>query len=290
MKILEATLQDLGGIVVRRLLPQARLRQVGPFVFFDHFGPVTFAPGKGIDLPPHPHIGLATVSYLFEGSMIHRDSLGSHQRIAPGDINWMHTGRGIVHSERSDPATIDQTTHMHGLQMWVALPTDLETSEPKFAHHEAASLPEIDMKGVTIRVLAGKAYGATSPVKVPSPMFYVDAKLTSGRDLPLPDEYQERAAYVIEGRVWFGREAFETGRMLVFAPGERVTLRTDGDARVVLLGGDPLDGPRHIHWNFVASKPELIEKAREDWEAGRFDVIPGDSGDLMPLPPGPKSR
>ncbi|MFW5876618.1 MAG: pirin family protein [Myxococcota bacterium] len=281
--IIDARPRDLGGFRVGRLLPSRARRQVGPFTFFDHMGPAVLAPGGGLDVPPHPHIGLATVTYLFEGEILHRDSLGSHQPIRPGDINWMTAGRGIAHSERT-PAELRTTGfRVDGLQLWVALPLADEETAPAFHHHPADTLPALEREGARLRVLAGTAYGETSPVRTFSPLFYVDAALPAGCALPLPHEHEERAAYVTHGSVTCGAERAQPGRMLVFTPGADAVLRAESDARVVLVGGAPMDGPRHIWWNFVSSSKERIEQAKRDWKERRFPEVPGDAG-FVPLP------
>jgi redox-sensitive bicupin YhaK (pirin superfamily) len=281
---LDAHARDLGGFSVRRVLPSMARRLVGPFAFFDHMGPVTFAPGDGIDVRPHPHIGLATVTYLFEGEIVHRDTLGSVQAIRPGDINWMVAGRGIAHSERTAPERRASGARLHGLQLWVALPTSHEEDAPSFHHHPASTIPTLDVDGATVRVLAGSAYGATSPVETCSPLFYVDAKLASGRRLDVPTEHAQRAMYVVEGRVACDGVVAESGRMLVFARDAKASIEASRDARVVFVGGAPLDGERHIWWNFVSSSLARIETAKADWKAGRFGVVPGDEVEFIPLP------
>lgn len=282
--IIDARSRGVGGFAVRRLLPSRARRLVGPFIFFDHLGPADLAPGAGIDVRPHPHIGLATVTYLFEGELLHRDSLGSAQPIRPGDVNWMTAGRGIVHSERSTPESRRQGSRIHGLQLWVALPIALEESEPSFTHHPRATLPSLDVAGVRVRVLAGSFHGVESPVSTSSALFYVDAEMPAGSELLLESEHEERAVYVVEGGIGCGADRAGSGRMLVFAPGGKVVLRAESAARVVLLGGAPLPGDRHISWNFVSSSRERIERARRDWKEGRFPKVPGDEVDLEPLP------
>ena len=282
--VIDARPRDIGGFAVGRVLPAAACRHVGPFVFFDHMGPAALAPGQGLDVRPHPHIGLATVTYLFEGEILHRDSLGSHQPIRPGDINWMTAGRGIAHSERT-PAALRRTgSRLHGLQLWVALPLAEEETEPEFRHHPAQTLPSLERAGARIRVLAGTAYGETSPVKVVSPLFYADVVLPAGCELPLPGEHAQRAGYVVAGAVICGNQRAERGRMLVFATGAEAALRAMTDARVVLLGGAPLDGERHLWWNFVSSTTARIEEAKRDWKEGRFPKVPGDESEFIPLP------
>lgn len=282
--IVDSRPRDLGGFFVRRTLPSAGRRMVGPFAFFDHFGPVAFAPGEGMTVRPHPHIGLATVTYLFEGEIIHRDSLGSHQAIQPGDINWMTAGRGIVHSERTHPDRVQRGAQLHGLQLWVALPTALEESEPSFVHHPGRSMPERSVGGVTLRVLTGTAYGMSSPVACLSHLFYVDAVMPAASELELPSAYAERALYVVEGAVQCAGERAGVGRMLVFKSAANVVVRAEQSARIVLVGGAPLDGERHIDWNFVSSSKERILQAKRDWKEGRFPKVPGDEVEFIPLP------
>jgi redox-sensitive bicupin YhaK (pirin superfamily) len=260
---------------------------VGPFVFFDQFGPVAFAPGRGIDVRPHPHIGLATVTYLFEGGIVHRDSLGYVQPIAPGDVNWMTAGRGIVHSERTDAEARKRPQRLQGIQIWVALPQRHEEAAPAFAHHPAATLPLIEGEGKSIRVVAGTLFGKRSPVATLSELFYAAATLTPGAALPLDAEHTERAAYLLDGAVEIDGRTFAPGRFLVFAPGRPLTIRapvgSGTPSRLLLLGGEPLDGPRHLWWNFVASRQERIEQAKEDWKQGRFAMVPGET-EFIPLP------
>ena len=279
---------DLGdGFFVTRLLPQVARRSIGPFVFFDYFGPVTFAPGKGIDVRPHPHIGLVTITYLFDGSQMHRDTVGSVQEIRPGDVNWMTAGRGIAHSERTGDDVRAAGHRMHGIQSWIGLPQADEEAPPNFQHFARADLPEREDKGVTLRLIAGEAFGLKSPVKTFSPIFYADARFEAGGALHYPAEHEERALLIIEGEVHIGDEEVEVhgpGAMLALEPGEEVTLYTDAPARVMLLGGAPLDGPRHIWWNFVSSDKERIERAKQEWKDGKFGTIPGDDEEFIPLP------
>ncbi len=282
--VIEARPRDLGGFEVRRVLPSVARRMVGPFTFFDHMGAAVFAPGQGIDVRPHPHIGLATVTYLFEGEIVHRDSLGSHQPIRPGDINWMTAGRGIVHSERTSQEHRQNGSRLHGLQLWVALPLSHEEDAPSFCHHPGGTLPERDHRGVKLRVLAGAAYDMTSPVETSSPLFYVDAAMSAESELALPDEHAERAIYVVEGSLRCGADRAGPGRMLVFTEDARVTLRAEEPTRVVLLGGAPLDGKRYIDWNFVSSSKERLEQAKQDWREGKFPKVPGDDVEFIPLP------
>ncbi len=281
---IDARPRDLGGFTVGRVLPAPGRKLIGPFIFFDHMGPAAFPPGRGMDVRPHPHIGLATVTYLFEGEIVHRDSLGSHQPIRPGDVNWMTAGSGITHSERTAPEPRRTGSRQNGLQLWVALPRAYEETDPEFHHHPARDLPAIDVAGTRIRLLAGSAFGETSPVRTFSPLFYVDAAIAAGSELPLPEEYQERAAYVVSGTVECGNERAERGRMLVFTPGANATLRAVSDARLALIGGAPIDGERHIFWNFVSSSQARIEQAKLDWREGRFPKVPGDDQEFIPLP------
>jgi redox-sensitive bicupin YhaK (pirin superfamily) len=275
--------RDLGGFDVRRVLPSSQRQMVGPFIFFDQMGPAEFSPGAGIDVRPHPHIGLATVTYLFTGTIVHRDSLGVVQAIEAGDVNWMTAGRGIVHSERSDAELRKQRQSLYGIQIWVALPQAHEETAPDFAHHPAAALPEIEGEGKTIRVIAGSMLGKLSPVKTFSALFYADAALQSGSVLALPAEHQERAIYIAEGEVAIGGQSFQGGRLLVFSSGDEIIVSANTPARILLLGGEPMDGPRHIWWNFVSSSQDRIEQAKADWKAGRFPPVPGDS-ESIPLP------
>ncbi len=287
--VIDARPRDLGGFEVRRVLPSAARRMVGPFTFFDQMGAAVFAPGQGIDVRPHPHIGLATVTYLFDGELLHRDSLGSLQPIRPGDINWMVAGRGIVHSERSPTQQRTDGSRLHGLQLWVALPLEHEEAVPSFRHYPGSTLPHRDEGGVQLRVLAGSAYDLTSPVETLSPLFYVDALMAAGSELALPSGYEERAVYVVEGSLGCGAERAEVGRMLVFAKEVKVVLRAEQATRIVLLGGAPLDGKRYIDWNFVSSSKERLEQAKRDWREGRFPKVPGDDVEFIPLPGAPSS-
>lgn len=275
--------RDLGGFTVRRLLPAAHCRAVGPFIFFDHMGPAVFAPGTGVDVRPHPHIGLATVTYLFEGALMHRDSLGTVQEIRPGDVNWMTAGRGIVHSERTPPAERHAGSVAHGLQFWVALPREHEQCEPAFQHCPADSLPQLDGRGSSLLLIAGEAFGLRSPVHTKSPLFYADLLLKAGASFMLSVEHEERALYPVAGIVRIGGEILPLDRLAVLTPGLPVCIEADADARLMLLGGAPLDAPRHMWWNLVSSDPALIEQARCDWAEGRFPEVPGET-DRIPLP------
>ncbi len=276
--------RDLGGFEVGRVLPFAQRRAVGPFVFFDHMGPVLWPAGLSpeVDVRPHPHIGLATVTYLFDGEIMHRDSVGSEQPIRPGEVNWMTAGRGITHSERFEKARRDGGG-MHGIQAWVALPAALEETDPSFSHHGSDALPIVRDAGLSARLIAGEAFGAKAGVRTHSPMFYLHMELAAGTRTQLPAEYPERAAYVAAGAVEVGGRRFESGQLLVFTPGVPATLRADTPATVMLLGGETL-GPRFIEWNFVSSSKERIEQAKADWRAGRMKLPDLDQGDPIPLP------
>ena len=282
LQTLTGAVHDLGGFSVARVLPQAKLRHVGPFVFFDHLGPAEFPAGKGIDVRPHPHIGLATVTYLFEGGLGHRDSLGTVRDIAPGAVNWMTAGRGITHSERTPPGLRASGHRMHGIQSWVALPAASAEVDPSFAHHPAESLPSIVFNGARRTLIAGSAFHATSPVNALSPMFYMDIEAEAGARVELPLEHEERGIYIVSGAVAIDGMHYEAGQMLVFAPGDPVAFTTSEPARVMLLGGAPV-GPVHIFWNFVSTSPERIETAKADWRAGRFPPVPGET-EFIPLP------
>ncbi|HEY6942113.1 pirin family protein [Dokdonella sp.] len=282
--VIEPRLHDLGdGFSVRRLLPHRLRRHVGPFVFFDHIGPAELPPGRGLDVRPHPHIGLATVTYLFEGALGHRDSLGSVQVIRPGDVNWMTAGRGIVHSERTPPEERAAGHRMHGIQTWVALPREHEQTAPDFFHHAASSLPERDQDGVRIRVIAGQSFGLQSPVRVFAPTLYAELRFERGAVMRVPTEHEERALYVLGGDVHVDGVPLAAERLLVLAPGTEVELAARSAAHVMLCGGAPLDGERTIWWNFVASDRTLIERAKADWLAQRIGTVPGES-EFIPLP------
>ncbi len=276
--------RDLGGFEVRRALPSAQRQMVGPFIFFDQFGPVVMQAGKGIDVRPHPHIGLATVTWLMDGAIFHRDSLGSEQPITPGELNWMTAGKGIVHSERTTEAEKARDRRIYGIQSWVALPKTHEEMPPSFEHVAMARLPVIEDRGIAVRVVAGSLYGARSPVKTHSDLFYADVQLQAGAALPLPVEHEERGIYILEGEVGVGAQVFEAGRLLVFRPGDAITVRSRSTARLMLLGGEPMDGPRYVWWNFVSSSLERIEAAKDDWKQARFAIVPGDEKEFIPLP------
>ena len=268
---------------VRRVLPSPEHRAIGPFVFFDHMGPVTFSPGQAMDVRPHPHIGLATVTYLWEGRIEHRDSLGNTQPIEPGAVNWMTSGRGIVHSERTAAADRGHEQRAHGLQLWVALPLEHERDAPSFHHTAARELPELNVGDSVLRVVAGHAYGVTSPVPVLGVVLYVDAHVPADGRLPLPGEHEQRAAYVIEGEASANGETLQVGELAVFEPGIDVELVAATDTHVVLLGGAPLDAPRYIWWNYVASSEELIGQAQRAWQADELGQVEGDP-ERIPLP------
>ncbi len=276
---------DLGdGFSVRRALPSARSRMVGPFIFFDHFGPAEFRAGNGLDVRPHPHIGLATVTYLFDGEIMHRDSLGTAAPIKPGEVNWMTAGRGIVHSERTGAEKRASGSPIHGLQMWVGLPAAKEEMAAGFAHHEVAEFPMVTDNGKSVRVVVGSLYGASSPVPVVHETMFADVHLTAGAKLPIDTTHEERALYVIDGEIDIAGDKFAKGQLLVFKAGDALTVTAPTNAHFVLLGGAPMDGPRHIWWNFVSSRKERIEQAKADWKAGHFDKVPGDEIEFIPLP------
>lgn len=276
--------RDLGGFEVQRILPYAKRRLVGPFIFFDEMGPAEFPAGEAINVRPHPHIGLATVTYLFEGEILHRDSLGSEQPIRPGAVNWMTAGRGIVHSERVTDDVLNSVNRMHGIQTWIALPLEKEEMEPSFRHHPAETIPKISREGVEMRLIAGTAFGEESPVKGESPMFYLHLEMTAGAQIDVPVEHAERAAFVVEGSVEIDGQTFGSGNMIVFREAVPVEIFAKADSRVMLLGGATLQGKRHIWWNFVSSSEERLEQAKTDWKAGRFPKVPGDAEEFIPLP------
>lgn len=276
--------RDLGGgFFISRVLPAAHQHAIGPFVFMDHFGPLTMPADQAMDVRPHPHIGLATVTYLWQGRIEHKDGLGNVQIIEPGAVNWMTAGSGIVHSERTVAEDRGKPQAMHGLQLWVALPRDREQGEASFEHTEAGALPVLELDGVSIRIVAGNVYGKRSPVSISSDLFYVDAHVTQGKRLQLPNEHLQRAAYVVEGSMHVGEEILVAGELVSFAPDMDVELVADADAHVVLLGGAPLDGPRYIWWNYVASTEALIEQARQAWTEQRYTMVAGDP-EFIPLP------
>ena len=287
--LIEGNLRDLGGFSVRRVLPALSHRSIGPFVFFDHLGPAVLSPGDGIQVRPHPHIGLATVTFLFDGEIVHRDSLGNVQAIRPGDVNWMTSGRGIVHSERSSPEGCDRERPVHALQSWVALPRDHEDDEPAFVHHPAATLPRIERPGCTLTVVAGDAYGVRSPVAVLVPTLYVVARLDEGATLDIPADHEERAVYVVSGDVRVDDTVVPEKSMAVLEPRRAVTMAARRASVVMLLGGAKVDAPRALEWNFVASDRRAIEAARADWAGypnARFPQVPGET-EWIPLPERP---
>lgn len=282
--VIEARQRDVGGFFVRRVLPSAQRKLVGPFIFYDHLCRVEFAPGQGLDVRPHPHIALATVTYLFEGSFMHRDSLGYAQAIEPGEVNWMISGRGITHSERTPPELRASGGPLHGVQCWVALPREHEEVEPSFEHYGRDQVPRLTREGVELAVIAGTAYGERSPVNVLSPTLYVHARMLAGSSLRVDAEHPERALYVASGSVSWGDAHYGEGMLVVFPRGAEVQLTSVRGAQAMLLGGAPLQGERHIYWNFVSSSLERIERAKADWQAGRFAKVPGDEHEFIPLP------
>ena len=282
--------RDLGEFEVRRALPSSKRQMVGPFIFFDQMGPVEFLTDQGIDVRPHPHIGLATVTYLYQGAIRHRDSLGSNLEIEPGAVNWMIAGKGITHSERTSAERRSaERNPLYGIQTWVALPDDDEDVDPGFEHQPKDALPFIEGEGKQVRLILGSLYGERAPVKTFSEMFYADAVLEAGVKLPLPPEHEDRGVYVSSGVVEIAGQRFEAGRMMVFRPGDEITITAIEPSRLMMLGGETLNGPRYIWWNFVASSQEKIEAAKEawragDWEHGRFQLPPDDHDEHIPLP------
>jgi hypothetical protein len=281
--LLKPDTRDLGGFSVRRVLPGMPHRMVGPFIFFDHMGPADFAPGTGIDVRPHPHIGLATVTYLFDGEIVHRDSLGTVQAIAPGDVNWMTAGRGIVHSERTGPELRRSGARLQGLQTWIALPKKSELAEPAFDHHPKEALPRLSAPGVELRVVAGSAFGKRAPVKVFSPTLFVGVEIEASRAFELDAEHEERAVYVLEGEVTVAGTPLPPQHMAVIGNRDTVQVKALTRARLMLVGGAKMDGERLIWWNFVASSRDLIEEAKRRWKENRFDPVPGET-EFIPLP------
>ncbi|MEL6531496.1 MAG: pirin family protein [Pseudomonadota bacterium] len=282
--------RDLGDFEVRRALPAPERQMVGPFIFFDQMGPAEFLTGQGVDIRPHPHIGLATVTYLFQGMFHHRDSLGTDQWIEPGAVNLMTAGHGITHSERIDGEALKNPYRLSGIQTWLALPAGAEDGQPDFIHAPKDALPVIEGDGIKLRLILGEAFGASAPVPVASEMFYADAWVEPGKHLPMPDNHEDRGAYVFEGSVKIAGQTYEAGQMMVFRPGDRMSMQAgDNGARVMILGGATLEGPRYIWWNFVASSRERIDAAKEawragDWRHGRFQLPPGDDKEFIPLP------
>ncbi len=278
---IEAQEKNLGELTVRRILPAKERRQVGPFVFFDHMGPAEFPPGEGINVRPHPHIGLATVTYLFAGRILHRDSLGCVQAICAGAVNLMTAGRGIVHSERAGD-DLDRTARLHGIQTWMALPAGKEEMDPDFRHYAASELPDLVIDGVNVRVIMGEAYDQCSPVICHSPTLYLECRMPAGTRLSLPECHAELGVYVVDGNVRIADEAYEGGVLAIAGKGVRLQLHAAEDSRLMVIGGDAV-GKRHVWWNFVASSRERIEQAKSDWREGRFDKVPGDD-EFIPLP------
>jgi redox-sensitive bicupin YhaK (pirin superfamily) len=282
--------RDLGGFEVRRALPAPKRQMVGPFIFFDQMGPAEFLTGQGIDVRPHPHIGLATVTYLFKGEFNHRDSLGSNQMIRPGAVNWMIAGNGVTHSERTSEETRANPNGLFGIQTWVALPDAAEDTDAAFEHAPAETLPFFEDAGARVRLILGTAYGGRAPVRTFTEMVYADAGLAPGARLPLPDGHEDRGLYVVSGSIEIGGQSFDSGRMMTFRPGDRLSLKAgETGARLILLGGETLSGPRYIWWNFVASSRDKIESAKQAWSAGdhrsgRFRLPPGDDAEFIPLP------
>lgn len=285
--------RDIGGFEVRRALPAPRRQMVGPFIFFDQAGPAEFITGQGVDVRPHPHIGLGTVTYLYRGEFQHRDSLGSNQMIHPGAVNWMVAGHGVTHSERTSEATRRAPHSLFGIQTWVALPDSAEDIDPSFEHHAKETLPLLTHDGVHMRLILGATYGETAPVGMFSEMFYADVTMQPSARLPMPDDHEDRGLYVSEGSVSVAGQDFEASRMMVFRPGDRITVKAGpSGARIMILGGETLPGPRYIWWNFVASSIDRIEQAKTDWRAGkwedgRFALPPDDNGEFVPLPDEP---
>ena len=276
-------LRALGGLEVNRVWPTARRRLIGPFIFFDHMQLTALPPGQGLDVPPHPHIGLATVTYLFDGEIVHTDSLGKRESIRPGELNWMTAGRGITHAERTGAEERARVGMVHGIQSWVALPQDQEECAPSFEHYDASSLPRIDRPGIEMKLIAGHAFGQRAPVRTRSELFYIEADFEAGSSLVLPLELGERGVYVVTGGVRIGATDYPAGRMLVLQSGADIALTAQEASKLMLLGGAPLDGDRHIWWNFVSSSQDRIDTAKLDWKEGRFPAVPGDD-ESMPLP------
>ena len=275
---------DLDDFSVRRALPHSTRRTVGPYVFFDHFGPAEFRSGKGLDVRPHPHIGLSTLTYLYDGEIIHRDTLGVNAAIRPGEVNWMTAGRGIVHSERTAPQRRVEGEPLHGLQLWIGMMSKDEEIDPSFAHLDGAELPIVTGEGKTVRVIAGKMFGAVSPLKTTSDTVLADVTLEAGARMPLDADYEERAVYVSTGEIDIEGDRFGAGRLLIFRPGDRITINAVVPSRIAIVGGAPLDGPRYVWWNFVSSRKDRIDQAKEEWKQGHFGKVPGDAIEFIPLP------
>ncbi len=282
--VLRGHARDVDGFTVSRVLPSLERKHVGPFTFFDHLGPSELPAGRGFDVRPHPHIGLATVTYVVEGEIVHRDSLGFEQAIQPGAVNWMTAGRGITHSERTSAELRKTGTRLHVVQLWVALPQSHEEMEPEFHHHPADTLPQFAVGAAHVRLLAGNAYGHTSPVRIFSPLFYAEAALPAGASLSLPEGHEQRGVYVLSGALSCDGTALEQRALALFQPGGTPSVRAETEARILLLGGAPPDGPRYLEWNFVSSSRERIERAKAEWKAGQFPKVPGDALEFIPLP------
>ncbi len=282
--------RDLGGFEVRRALPSPKRQMVGPFIFFDQMGPAEFLTDKGIDVRPHPHIGLATVTYLFKGEFQHRDSLGTNQMIFPGEVNWMTAGNGVTHSERTSAQTRLGPSSLFGIQTWVAMPEDKEEMDAGFEHIGSDQLPKIEGEGKEVNLILGNAWGERNPLQTHSEMFYADAILQPNAIIPMPQEHEDRGFYIVEGSIEIAGQEFGSGQMGVFRPGDAITIKAgEQGARLMLLGGETLNGPRYVWWNFVASSKEKIEAAKQawregDWEAGRFQLPPDDNKEFIPLP------
>jgi redox-sensitive bicupin YhaK (pirin superfamily) len=276
--------RDLGDFEVRRALPAPKKRMIGPFTFIDQMGPTVLEPGHGIDVRPHPHIGLATVTWLIEGELMHRDSLGNAQVIRPGELNWMTAGSGIVHSERSPDDQRDGGAPLYGIQSWVALPKEHEEIAPSFTHHGAGELPKLEGDGARVTVIAGSAFGKTSPVALLHETVYADIHLADGAVFPVDTDIEERGLFILSGAILIEGTPHEAGTLLSLRPGRKVTVRASGPTHLQLFGGAPMDGPRYIWWNFVSSGRERIEAAKADWKAGRFPKVPGDEEEFIPLP------
>ena len=281
--------RDIGGFEVQRVLPSARRKMVGPFIFLDRMGPMLLPPGEGVDVRPHPHIGLATVTYLSEGELLHRDSVGSVQTIRPGDVNWMTAGKGIAHSERTPADLRSASGRLTGMQLWVALPRAIEEADPGFAHHDCETLPTVDGEGLRVRVVAGTFLGARSPVALSWETVLADVVMEAGAVLPVSAHHDERALYLAEGEVEMDGQRLVAGPLYVLKPGVPVSVTAVTPATLALLGGEPMDSPRHIWWNFVSSSEDRIEQARADWMAGRFSAIPGET-ERIDAPDRPQPR
>ena len=275
---------DLGEMEVRRVLPAVQRQMVGPFIFVDQMGPAEFLTDQGIDVRPHPHINLATVTYLLEGEILHRDSLGTEQAIRPGAVNWMRAGRGIVHSERTAPELRASGQRLFGMQTWVALPEALEETDPAFIHHAERDLPRLEDGALSLRLIAGAMHGLRSPLETASETLYADVSLRAGGRFEVEASHEERAIYILSGRIEVDGASHEPARLLVLRPGDPVSVAAESDSRLMLFGGEPMEGPRYIWWNFVSSRPERIEEAKEEWARGRFDTVPGDEAEFIPLP------